>query len=847
MTGASFLPHRFHLRLLAVALITLAALFAPGAQPPVQAQQALTAASLDTSFSSDGKVTTDFGSTDEAYAVALQTDGKIVAAGKRGGDFAVARYNADGSLDTSFSSDGKVTTDFGTTFEAARGVAVQSDGKIVAAGYTGSGSATDFAVARYNADGSLDTSFSSDGKVTTAIGSASDIAWAMALQSDGKILVAGSSNNGTNNDFALVRYNANGTLDTSFSGDGKVTTAIGSGASSAAGMALQSDGKIVLAGYVGFRDDFALARYNTDGSLDTSFSSDGKVITDGGGTLDAANAVTVQSDGKIVAAGHINSLTTLGMIRYTSAGALDTSFGTGGKLTASGTLAANAVAMHRGDGIVVASSSNNDFALLRYYLDGTLDTTFGSNGKVTTDINSSADAAYSIAVHPDTAKIVAVGEAADDFALARYLGVHPPSENADLSALSVSSSDSATGTFSAVTLSPAFDKTVTSYTATVANDQTHVKITPTTEDPNAAVQVQNLLVDRGTASQAIALSEGTNDITVLVSAEATGVTKSYSLVITREAAAPPAGTPTVSLSAAPTTVNEGSSVTITATLSEALGANVTIPLTFSGADTSAHGILSNIAITAGSTTGSGTIPTTQDADAVHESFIVSLGTLPSTVALGSPASVTITINDDEAATPAPGVTTVSLSAAPTTVNEGSSVTVTATLSAALGADVTIPLTITSSDTSAHGTLAGIAITAGSTSGSGTITTTQDADAVHETFTVSLGTLPSSVGAGSPSSVTITINDDEATTSALPPYASEVVWESALTVRDYGWDEEPTGSPLGCSSAYTDARSCATSFSGGSTFTYAGTTYEIIRVLRRGGGEPSYRRRQGSAL
>ena len=132
-----------------------------------------------------------------------------------------------------------------------------------------------------------------------------DYALSVAIQSDGKIVAAGYSDDGSNDDFALVRYNTDGSLDASFDGDGKVTTAIGSGADQACSVAIQSDGKIVAAGYSnnGSNEDFALVRYNTDGSLDTNFNSDGKVTTEVGSINDYAWSVTIQSDGKIVAAG----------------------------------------------------------------------------------------------------------------------------------------------------------------------------------------------------------------------------------------------------------------------------------------------------------------------------------------------------------------------------------------------------------------------------------------------------------------------------------------------------------------------------------------------------------------
>jgi uncharacterized delta-60 repeat protein len=229
---------------------------------------------LDTSFNGDGKLTTDFGESDAGLSVAVQSDGKIVVAGTSGSiyaDFAVARYNADGTLDTSFSSDGKLTTDFGTRFDICRSVAVQSDAKIVVAGNTdfspdfGPPNA-DFALARYNADGTLDTLFDSDGLLTTDFGGASEETTSVVVQSDGKIIVAGSSRNGTNTDFAVARYNPNGALDTSFDGDGRLTTAFGAFDDHASEVVVQSDGKIVAAGasYNGADQDFAVARYEGD-------------------------------------------------------------------------------------------------------------------------------------------------------------------------------------------------------------------------------------------------------------------------------------------------------------------------------------------------------------------------------------------------------------------------------------------------------------------------------------------------------------------------------------------------------------------------------------------------------
>ena len=393
---------------------------------------------LDTSFDTDGIQTTSIGSVqDIAYSVAIQSDGKIVAAGYShngsNNDFAVVRYNNDGSLDTTFGTAGKVITAIGSGTDVANYVVVQSDGKIVATGYSDNGSNVDFAVVRYNTDGSLDTSFGTGGKVTTAVGSSNDTGRSVVMQSDGKIIVVGSSENLTDTDFAVVRYNTNGSLDTTFSGDGKVTTAIGSGNDGANSVVLQSDGKIVVAG-VSFEtfEVFAVVRYSSTGSEDATFSGDGKVTTAVGTRQDQARSVVLQSDGKIVAAGFSDNGSNydFAVVRYNSDGSLDTTFSGDGIVTTAVGLAldiANSVVM-QSDGKIVAAGysyngSNDDFAVVRYNTGGSLDTTFSGDGIVTTAVGAGSDYGYSVAMQSD-GKIVAAGYSYSgtkyDFAVVRY-------------------------------------------------------------------------------------------------------------------------------------------------------------------------------------------------------------------------------------------------------------------------------------------------------------------------------------------------------------------------------------------------------------------------------------------
>jgi uncharacterized delta-60 repeat protein len=407
---------------------------------------------LDPSFGTGGLVTTDFSGAsgfDIAYAIAMQQDGKIVVAGDtvaRTGthDFAVARYHPDGRLDRSFGGDGKVTTDFRESFDVARAVAIQKDGKIVVAGYADvRGDFGDFAVVRYHPDGRLDRSFGDDGKVTTNFqpGGGQDRAYALALQPDGKIVVAGEALQGPNiasgeRNFALARYNVDGTLDRTFGGDGKVTTDFGSGSEDDVinALVLQPNGNIVVAGYstVSGGRDFALARYNTDGGLDKTFGNDGLVTTDfNNGVVETAHAIALQADGKIVVAG-LPNIYRFALARYRPTGRLDPTFGDVGKVvtTLLGTFEqAFALALQPDGKMVVAGVTNYndvaDFMLLRYHADGNLDATFGDLGLVMTGFGGGAEQIHAIALQAD-GKIVAAGNAfvspsfGDDFALARY-------------------------------------------------------------------------------------------------------------------------------------------------------------------------------------------------------------------------------------------------------------------------------------------------------------------------------------------------------------------------------------------------------------------------------------------
>ncbi len=252
--------------------------------------------SLDPTFAGDGIRSLNAGDQVGATDVAIQSDGRIVLLGAS--DFFMTRLNSDGSTDTTFGNDGTVLTDFGGTFDDAAALAIQPDGKVVAVGGTGDDlAAFDFAVARYNSDGSLDTGFSGDGRQTTDFGGDfdyDDFAEDVVVRADRKIVAVGGK-------WQIARYNSDGSLDPSFGTAGKQETSFG-GAQFARGAALDSDGKLVVVG--GDGGDFALARYGADGSLDSTFGVAGTQTTEFSGGASAALSVVRQPDGKLVLAGN---------------------------------------------------------------------------------------------------------------------------------------------------------------------------------------------------------------------------------------------------------------------------------------------------------------------------------------------------------------------------------------------------------------------------------------------------------------------------------------------------------------------------------------------------------------
>src|SRR5690242_5316647 len=408
---------------------------------------------LDPSFGVGGKVTAlFFGGSASAAAGVLQPDGKIIAAGGTGptSGFALARFNTDGNLDLSFGQAGKVWTPFQPVNDSnfVRGVALQPDQKIVAAGFANNTSGVrEFAVVRYLPDGQLDLTFGSAGKVTTAISGNGDDAYALVIQPDGRIVLAGSVS-GQSEEFGLVRYNSDGTLDSTFGSAGEVTLEFDHFGDAAQALALQSDGKIVVAGRATQHSPpfdfqrFGIARYNPDGTLDSSFGSAGKVmtaLTDNKFDRAQATSVVIQPDAKIVVGGWSDGPlngTDFAVARYNTDGSLDPTLGTAGHILTDFSNGGNeqilGLALQPDNKIIAAGFTDRRgdgevFALARYNCDGSLDNSFGTSGKLTTQFFfEGAECDASAVVLQPNGNIIAIGGAlATDgghMTLARYIG-----------------------------------------------------------------------------------------------------------------------------------------------------------------------------------------------------------------------------------------------------------------------------------------------------------------------------------------------------------------------------------------------------------------------------------------
>ncbi|MBV9957594.1 MAG: hypothetical protein JO360_04200 [Acidobacteria bacterium] len=345
----------------------------------------------------------------------LLPDGKILVGGEttnsQSDKFALMRLNSDGTLDTSFGSGGIVLTTVNLSAHGSR-LLVQPDGKILLGGYSYRiDTDYDFTIIRYTADGALDTSFNNTGSVTQTFGSSVDEGYDMGLQPDGKILLVGRTWQiqgmpGVQWDIGVMRFNTDGSLDTTFNGTGKLIFGTASDMEEAHSVLIQPDGKILIGGLQKTtKNDFLLLRLNSNGTLDTSFGSGGSTITTVSPGDNIITSLALQSNGKILAGG-------FGYIaRYTPDGVLDPSFGVGG--TASTSAENQEIRVIGGDKFLVAMKFGANAGVVRYMENGAPDTNFNGGGAANIFTQGSSCIAYSVALQPDN-KILLGGVCSQD-------------------------------------------------------------------------------------------------------------------------------------------------------------------------------------------------------------------------------------------------------------------------------------------------------------------------------------------------------------------------------------------------------------------------------------------------
>jgi uncharacterized delta-60 repeat protein len=329
----------------------------------------------------------------------VDLSGKIVVGGYAfiGGsvtsDFTLVRYNADRTLDTTFGVQGKIIVDLGGD-DKSNAVAIDATGRIFVAGYTMISGKTSFALTCYKADGTLDTSFGTSGKLLADFGSSSDVGYSLKVDAQGRVLLVGTTLINGKRDIAVVRYTSTGQLDSSFGTTGKVTTDLGDD-DEGKSITIDANGKILVAGslVLNGQRDFTVVRYDASGTLDTSFGTGGKVTTDCGSDDDQSKSITIDANGKILVAGTtiVNGQRDFTVVRYDASGNLDTSFGTGGKFTTDlgGDDDARSLTIELSGKILIGGTINingsNDTAIVRLTPDGKLDTSFGVSGKLIRD------------------------------------------------------------------------------------------------------------------------------------------------------------------------------------------------------------------------------------------------------------------------------------------------------------------------------------------------------------------------------------------------------------------------------------------------------------------------------
>ncbi len=385
------------------------------------------AGSFDTSYGNNGVATLCYpisGTSMAPYGASFQSSGKIVTYNVVGNTNigVLMRWNTDGSMDTTFGDSGTGTQSYSHDPPFVNGgyflcdMAIQADDKIVIMGLQQNNTYSNaYWVARLLPDGALDTSFNGTGYLDLSFGTTQDRATSVALQTDGKILVGGTSGN-TTQFFTMARLNPDGSLDPGFGNGGKVQTPFSGNESFVQTIAVQPDGKIVAGGYtVNFPNgkDFAIVRYNTDGSIDTDFGDNGKVITTISNNGDFITELIIELDGRITAGGYKSSenYPYMCMVRYNVDGSIDASFGIDGIVINDDDNSRNCSIARQADGkyLMAGCPSGFYFLVIRYNSDGTKDSSFGVGGVV----DLSYGGAVKVLVQTDN-KIVAYGSIYND-------------------------------------------------------------------------------------------------------------------------------------------------------------------------------------------------------------------------------------------------------------------------------------------------------------------------------------------------------------------------------------------------------------------------------------------------
>lgn len=398
---------------------------------------------LDPTFGTDGILTTAISPKYNNVATTLvQNNGKILVAGDAGTpstyQMTIVRYNEDGSLDTSFGNGGTLGFNVGPLKSFIMDLAQQPDGKILIGGRTWDDVSGNFALVRLNEDGSFDDTFGTNG-ISYITTTENDVAEAMSLLDDGKIVMAGYRNN----NFVVAKFNADGSVDTTFGVDGWTSLTYDDASSYARAIAVKNDGKIVISGFGltgGNRFQIAVARFNVDGSADSSFGTNGKLAFNVGDWNDFSEAVALQADGKILIGGHkwianAQQRHDLFVARLNTDGSLDSTYGTDGVATArlvdGANYASDMVLQADGKPILIGSTTFNGeykMAMVRFDTDGNLDSTFGAagNGMVSIDNVGLEDYGRAVALQADE-KIILAGDfytfsgMESEFVVARFL------------------------------------------------------------------------------------------------------------------------------------------------------------------------------------------------------------------------------------------------------------------------------------------------------------------------------------------------------------------------------------------------------------------------------------------